>query len=165
MENLYYPTGQSPAGRTLVCLCCEDDTTVMESGCSPEMVESAYKSWLDENDYCVEKWQIEEEILEKCDCDSYSLKEMDGGAPAGDMGGGSFATLNTVSGMGPVEAPGAGGTNADFYNGPVGSGDKFDTLTVGTPAARKGSKKKKRDRVVKDFGTFVEAMKKLQLKK
>jgi hypothetical protein len=81
------------------------------------------------------------------------------------MGGGSFATLNTVSGMGPVEAPGAGGTNADFYNGPVGSGDKFDTLTVGTPAARKGSKKKKRDRVVKDFGTFVEAMKKLQLKK
>lgn len=164
MENLYYPTGNSTGGRTLVCLCCEDDTPVMESGCSPEVIESAYKEWLDENEYCVEKWQMENKILEDCGCDSYSLKEMEGGAPAGDMGGG-FASLDSTPGMGPVVAPGAGGTNADFYNGPVGSGDKFPTLTAGTPAARKKTKKKKRDRVVKDFGTFVEAMKKMQNKK
>lgn len=157
---MYYPTGSHTGGRTIVCFCCED-APVMESECSPSVAESIYKKWLDENNYCVEKWQMENKIMEACGCDGYSLQEMDGGAPAGDMGGG-FASLDTTPGMGPVVAPGAGGTNADFYDGPVGSGDKFSSLTVGTPAA---GKKKKKDRVIKDFNSFKEAMKKLQIKK
>ena len=65
--------------------------------------------------------------------------------------------------MGNVQAPASGGTNADFYDGAVGSGDKFPSLTVGTPAAKKGSaKKKKKDRVIKSFNDFKEMMKSLQ---
>jgi len=65
--------------------------------------------------------------------------------------------------MGNVTAPAAGGTNADFYDGAVGSGDKFPSLTVGTQAARKGNKKKKKkERLVKTFDDFKAMMKSLQ---
>lgn len=159
-KTMYYPTGNSTNNRTLVCLCCED-TPMMEDRESPDAIELKIKEWLDENDYCVEKWQMDEK-MKSCGCDGYELQEMDGGAPApaGD-GGGAFATLGTTQGMGNVEAPSSGGTNADFYGGSVGSGDKFPSLTVGTPAA-KGNKKKKKDKVVKSFADFKEMMKALQ---
>lgn len=66
------------------------------------------------------------------------IKEMDG----------AFATLGTVNGMGDVAAPGSGGTNADFYNGPVGSGDKFS-------AVGKMSTRKTNFRNLNDFKTFI----------
>ncbi len=163
MDSMYYPTGNSTKGRTLVCLCCED-VPVMEDQETPNAMELKIKEWLDENDYCVEKWQMDEE-MKNCGREGYELQEMDGGAPApAGGGGGAFATLGTTQGMGNVEAPSSGGTNADFYNGAVGSGDKFPSLTVGTPAAKGGSgkKKKKKDKVVKSFEDFKKMMKSLQ---
>lgn len=162
MDSMYYPTGNSTRGRTLVCMCCENDVPIMEDQETPDAIEVKIKEWLDENNYCVEKWQMDEK-MKSCGCEGYDLQEMEGGAPAGDMGGGSFATLGTTQGMGNVTAPAAGGTNADFYDGAVGSGDKFPSLTVGTPAARKGGKKKKKkERLVKTFDDFKEMMKSLQ---
>jgi hypothetical protein len=160
MESMYYPTGNSTSGRTIVCMCCEADAPIMEDQESPDSIESKIKSWLDENNYCVEKWQMDEK-MKSCGCDGYELQEMEGGAPA-DGGGGAFATLGTTQGMGNVQAPVSGGTNADFYSGAVGSGDKFPSLTVGTPAAGNGKKKKKKDRVVKSFEDFKAMMKSLQ---
>ncbi len=162
MDSMYYPTGNSTKGRTIVCLCCEE-TPVMEDLGTPDAMELKIKEWLDENNYCVEKWQMDEE-MKNSGCKGYQLKEMDGGAPApaGD-GGGSFATLGTTQGMGNAQAPAAGGTNADFYSGTPGSGDKFPSLTVGTPAAKgSGQKKKRKDRVIKSFENFKEMMKSLQ---
>lgn len=158
-ELMYYPTGNSTKGRTIVCMCCEGDTPIMEDQESPDSIESKIKDWLDENNYCVEKWQMDEK-MKSCGSEGYKLREMEGGAPAD--GGGAFATLGNTQGMGNVQAPAAGGTNADFYSGAVGSGDKFPSLTVGTPAAGKGKKKKKKDRVVKSFEDFKEMMKSLQ---
>lgn len=151
MENMYYPTGNTTGGRTLVCLCCEDDKPFFESNSDPKSIESAYKKWMNENDYCVEKWQMESQIKEVCGCDDYVLEDM-----GGDMGGGgAFASLDSVSGMGPVQPPSAGGTNADFYGGSVGSGDKFPSLNLGT-----STKKKKRSRVIKEFEEFIKSLKK-----
>lgn len=164
MEGMYYPTGASTKGRTLVCMCCEADVPVMEGEESPDVIETKIKNWLDENQYCVEKWQMDS-TMESSGCGGYELREMEGGAPAGDGGGGAFATLGTTQGMGNVTAPAAGGTNADFYDGAVGSGDKFTSLTVGTPAASgkgKKKKKKKKKRIVKGFDDFLDMMKTLQ---
>lgn len=161
IESMYYPTGKYTNGRTIVCMCCEGDAPVMEGQELPNLMESKIKNWLDENNYCVEKWQMQEK-MKSCGSEGYELQEMEGGAPA-DGGGGAFATLGTTQGMGNVQAPAAGGTNADFYSGAVGSGDKFPSLTVGTPAANKGStKKKKEDRVIKSFDAFKKMMKTLQ---
>lgn len=46
---------------------------------------------------------------------------------------GTMATLPNVTGMGEVQAP---------TRDSIGSGDQFPTLTAGTPAAKKGKKKK-----------------------
>jgi hypothetical protein len=83
-----------------------------------------------------------------------------------DMGGGgAMATLNTTPGMGPVTPPQGPGTNANFYDvAKQGSGDKFDSLTVGTPAAQNDDKKKKKKRTIQTFMDFAKAMKMLQEK-
>jgi len=155
MEHIFYPTGPTTGGRTIVCFCCEE-TPFLESDMEACDQEKAIKEWLDENDYCVEKWQMDKKMNEYGHSE-YTLTEMEGGAPAG---GGAFATLNTVNGMGPVVPPNSGGTNADFYNGSVGSGDKFTTLTAGTPAA-----KRRKKRVINDFDSFLKAMKQIKGKK
>ena len=137
MNNLYYPTGPTTGGRTLVCMCCED-LPMMEDSMGPEGTESCIREWLDEKNYCVESWQMEKHMNE-CGYSGYELQEMDG----------AFATLGTVNGMGDVATPGAGGTNADFYNGPVGSGDTFGAK--GKMARQKTTK----FRNLNDFSTFI----------
>ncbi len=144
---MYYPTGQLTNGRTLVCMCCESDVPMMESEETANDMEKKIKQWLDDNQYVVEMWQMQEK-MKSCGVLEYELQEMDGG---GDVGGG-FASLDATPGMGNVIPPQAGGTNADFYGGKVGSGDKFTTLTVGTPAAKKS---KKKERKVKDYKSFL----------
>lgn len=126
----------------------------MEGQETGDTMEKKIKQWLDDNDYVVEMWQMSER-MKSCVGEGYELQEMEGG-PAGDAGGGAFASLDTTQGMGNVIPPEAGGTNADFYGGRVGSGDKFSTLTVGTPAARKN---KKKDRKVKDYKSFLAMLK------
>ena len=55
--------------------------------------------------------------------------------------------------------------NANFYDvAKQGSGDKFDSLTVGTPAAQNDDKKKKKKRTIQTFMDFSKAMKMLQEK-
>jgi hypothetical protein len=157
MENLYYPTGKETNGRTVVCLCCEDNVPILESIDNPKDIELELKNWLDENNYCVESWQIDNRIKE-CGYGDYIVTEMEGG-----MGGAPLATLNTTPGMGNVIAPSGSGTNAAFHDpGNVGSGDKFPTLTAGTPAASKNKKKKKRTRKIKNFEDFLISGKFLQ---
>ncbi len=147
---MFYPTGAGTQGRTVVCMCCEDGVPVMESQESANDMEKKIKQWLDDNDYVVETWQMMEK-MKSCGVNEYELTEMEGGMD----GGSSFASLDTTPGMGNVMPPEAGGTNADFYSGRVGSGDKFSTLTVGTPAAKKGQKKRK----VKDYKSFLAMLK------
>lgn len=69
---------------------------------------------------------------------------------------GAFATLPNVSGMGEVQAP----TQTSD-----GSGDQFPTLTAGTPAAKKGKKKKSESSIaspVMNWKDFRKAMLKNQ---
>lgn len=139
-DNFFYPTGKTTNGRTTVCL-EDEDLPVYEYSSSPRQIERQLKEYLDENNYCTETWQVEN-YMHQCGYPEFELHLME--EMGGDMGGGggsAFASLDTTPGMGNVASPQAGGTNADFYNGKVGSGDKFPTLTVGTPAAKKKDKK------------------------
>jgi len=124
----------------------------MEEQDSPNSIEKDIKSWLDDNGFVVEMWQMEEKMA-SCGAKGYQMTEMEGG----------FSSLDATAGMGNVIAPQGPGTNANFYNDAYqGSGDKFTTLTVGTPAAK--SKKKKSDKRVKVFSDFIKMMKASQSK-
>lgn len=144
---MFHPTGNMPNGKILICM--EDEELeideLIEECESTKMVETITK-WLDENNYCVECWQMKEYLKAK------GMNENDINE---DMGG--LATLGDVSGMGNPAPPSAdGATNAGFYNSAnQGSGDKFDSLTVGTPAA-KGKKKK----TISNFIDFLKSRKK-----
>lgn len=148
MENLFYPTGSETKGRTLVCMCCENDVPMMEGQETSNAMEKKIKQWLDSNEYVVEMSQMQEK-MKSCGAVDYELQEMEGG---GDGGGGAFASLDSTPGMGNVMPPESGGTNLDFYSGRVGSGDKFPSLNVGTQAAKKN---KKKDKKVKDYKSFL----------
>ena len=194
---MFYPTGKSTNGRTVVCMCCEDiipnpvkgmmpykmgeyyaDTSEDDQYDTPanlynsshpmyecgQDMEKSIKEKLDENNCCVECWQVENALKEAGFLD-YSLQEMEG-AP--------MASLATTSGMGAVQAPtfpgasqasSSGGLspNAGFYSSSWnGSGDRFDAVgmkskkkkTAKTPAASPKFKK------VKDFKTFLLSKKK-----
>jgi hypothetical protein len=70
-----------------------------------------------------------------------------------------LTTLANVQGMGDPMPPGPGGK--------IGSGDKFPSLTVGTPAAKEDEKKKKKkndtkDGSLMDFNTFLKKSKGLE---
>ena len=86
---------------------------------------------------------------------------------------GAYNSLGVVNGMGSVAPPlfpgmgsfQGGNANGGFYNtNNQGSGDKFDSLTVGTPAAQNDDKKKKKKRTIQTFMDFSKAMKMLQEK-
>jgi len=63
-----------------------------------------------------------------------------------------------------VTPPTGTGTNVNFYDASKqGSGDKFDTLTVGTNSSTIKSKgKKPRKRIIQSFSDFLETTKKFQ---
>jgi len=62
MDKMYYPTGQLTNGRTLVCMCCEKDVPMMESEETANDMEKKIKQWLDDNQYVVEMWQMQEKM-------------------------------------------------------------------------------------------------------
>lgn len=109
--------------------------------------------WLNENGYCVESWQLKEYLKAKGMDEAKMNEDMGAAAPAPGL-----ASLGTVSGMGnPAPPSSAGATNAGFYNmANAGSGDKFTTLTVGTPAA----KARKHTKTVKSYVDFISKKKK-----
>lgn len=144
-KGLFYPTGSTTGGRYVVDI-EDEEVPVHEYNASPRSIERNLKEFLDENNYCAEKWQVEQ-YMHSCGYPDYELHLME--EMGGDMGGG-FASLDSTPGMGDVATPQAGGTNSSFYNGKVGSGDKFPTLTVGTPAAKKKGNK----RLFKSFEEF-----------
>jgi hypothetical protein len=189
---MYYPTGKSTGGRTLVCMCCEDiipnpvkamvpykmgeyyaDTNednqydtpatlynspypMYESGCD---MEKAIKEMLDEKNWCVECWQMENALKEAGFLD-YSLQEMEG-AP--------MATLATTNGMGSVQPPafpaatqaasrGGLSPNAGFYSSSwQGSGDTLSATS--SPSKKKKDKGPKtpprKFKKVQDFKSFL----------
>lgn len=194
---MFYPTGKTTGGRTLVCMCCEDivpnpvkdmalyksmehyaDTNeddqfdtpgnlynsqypMYESG---HEMEKSIKEKLDEMNWCVECWQMNEALCEAGFLD-YSLQEMEGGAP--------MATLATTNGMGSVQPPtfpaatqaaskGGLSPNAGFYSQSwQGSGDRFDAVGMKPKKDKKSSKSASpKFKKVKDFKTFLLGRKK-----
>ena len=151
---MFHPTGKLPKGKTLICMIDEEDTLddIIDECQSSDQYVSAITEWLNENDYCVECWQMKEYLKAKGMDELKMNEDMVAAAPAPGL-----ATLGTVGGMGnPAPPSAAGATNAGFYNpGNQGSGDKFPSLTAGTPAAR--TKKKK---TVASFLDFIKKRKK-----
>lgn len=194
---MFYPTGKSTKGRTVVCMCCEDiipnpvkgmmpykmgeyyagtneddqyDTPgnlynsqypMYESACD---MEKAIKEKLDENNWCVECWQVESALKEAGFLD-YSLQEMEG-AP--------MASVATTPGMGAVQPPafpastqaasrGGLSPNAGFYSSSwQGSGDRFDAVGMRTKSKKnsKSPSASPKFKKVKDFKTFLLSKKK-----
>lgn len=195
---MFYPTGKTTGGRSLVCMCCEDiipnpvkdmavyksmehsaDTNEDDQYDSPgnlyntqyPMYESAHemekaiKQKLDEKNWCVECWQMNEALCEAGFLD-HSLQEMEG-AP--------MATLATTNGMGSVQPPafpaatqassrGGLSPNAGFYSQSwQGSGDKFNAVGMTNKKGKKNSSPapaKSKFRKVKDYKSFILGRKK-----
>ncbi len=130
----------------------ELDNIIDECGSSKQYVK-AVTEWLNENDYCVEGWQLKEYLKAKGMEEGKTNEDMvAAAAPAPGL-----ATLGNVSGMGNPSPPSsAGATNSGFYN-PAnnGSGDKFTSLTAGTGAARN-----KKAKTVDNYLEFVKKRKK-----
>ena len=147
---MFYPTGNSTNGRKLVCL--EDerenlDKCMAECNCSESC--NCVENWLGENQYCVEKWQLENYLRDRA-LTSYKIDEEDMGGAAAPAPG--LSTLGNVGGMGNPSPPTNGGTDAGFYDSnKTGSGDTFNTMTVGTNAARKKTRGKKKMISYKEF--------------
>lgn len=153
---MFYPTGNTTEGREIIDIeGYGNQITDLQEENEPFL--EKVKSWLDEKEYCVEKSQLKK-YMKSNGFSEEEIKEMEGGD-----GGGGFASLGSTPGMGDVSAPSSGGTNSDFYNGEVGSGDVFTSLTVGTGASSKKGKKKKRGlSLLQDFDKFVSSMRKNQ---
>jgi hypothetical protein len=226
---MFYPTGKTTGGRVIICKCCNDaEISEMWSKTDDKDALEAITEWLNENQYCMEAWQLKDylsemgyeqvsiyetvspymdlvkftidtpivddelmsselaDYIDYDDDDGYyvtdrntfekiqdwinsrghegtlNLIEEDMGAAAPAAPAAGFATLGTVQGMGNPATPTNTGTNASFYNpSAVGSGDRFDSITVGTPAA-KGKKKGKKNPIIKSFDNFLSTIKKMQ---
>lgn len=147
---MFYPTLEN---RCLVCM--HDEAKEIEEAVAnkegSEIIE-AITEWLNENSYCLEKHQLEKYLADKGIAYKIDEDDMGGGAPAAPASG--LTTLGNVGGMGNPAPPTNGGTNAGFYDASkVGSGDKFPSLAVGTPAARK--KKLKNYKTLLSYLDFV----------
>jgi len=135
---MFYPKLEN---RCLICM-NDEEREIQEAiaNCEDSEVLEALTEWLNEKEYCVEKRQLEKYLADKGIVQKLDEDGM-GGAPAPAAG---LATLGDVGGMGNPAPPTNGGTNAGFYDATrSGSGDKFPSLNVGTPAARKKSKNSK----------------------
>lgn len=152
---MFYPTGKLPNGKILICMLDEEeelDNIIDECTDHSEFV-PRITEWLNENEYCVESWQMKEYLKAKGMEEDNMNEDMGAAAPAPGL-----ASLGTVSGMGnPAPPSSAGATNSGFYDMKnAGSGDKFSTLTVGTPAA----KARKHTKTIKSFMDFIDKKKK-----
>lgn len=137
---MFYPTGDGTKGRCLVCM-KNEKANIKKAIEECESAKAGIDKWLDENEYCVESWQIKK-YLAKLGMNKLKINEEGegGGAPAA-----GFNTLGNVGGMGNPSPPTNGGTNAGFYDSSKnGSGDKFGSLGVGAvPSKNKYGKKKR----------------------
>jgi hypothetical protein len=121
---MLYPTGNNTKGRMLVCISdIEPELDDKTYDCNDDCLVECSSKWMNEKNYCVESWQLKDYLKKKGLMESRIDEDMDGG----------LATLDTVGGMGEVTPP----TRTS-----VGSGDKFGSLTSGTPAAKKNKKKR-----------------------
>jgi hypothetical protein len=147
---MFYPKLEN---RCLVCM--KDEEREIEeaiANCGETEVLEALTEWLNENEYCVETRQLEKYLADKGIVQKIDEDGM-GGAPAAGL-----TTLGDVGGMGNPAPPSNGGTNAGFYDaGRSGSGDKFPSLNVGTPAAKK---KPKNYKTLISYLDFVKGKKK-----
>jgi hypothetical protein len=146
---MFYPTGNSTNGRKLVCIDDERkniDSYLDECNCDESC--NCVENWLNQNDYCVEKWQLRNYLKGEGSGVRKIDEDMDGGAaPAPGL-----STLGNVGGMGNPVAPTNDGTNSGFYDTTkTGSGDKFTTLSAGTNAANKKGRSKKKMISYKEF--------------
>jgi hypothetical protein len=152
---MFHPTGKMPNGKTLICMMDEEDEldNVIDECESPSQYVKAITEWLNENNYCVECWQLKEYLKAKGMNEEQVNEDMVAAAPAPGL-----ATLGNVGGMGnPAPPSPAGATNSGFYNSANnGSGDKFTSLTVGTPAA----KAKKHTKTIVSYLDFIKKKKK-----
>ena len=153
---MFYPTGKLPNGKILVCMVDEEeelDEVIDECGGPSEYV-TKITEWLNEKGYCVESWQLKEYLKAKGMEEASVNEDMAAAAPAPGL-----ATLGNVSGMGnPAPPSSAGATNSGFYNAAnQGTGDKFSSLTVGTPTAKKSNKKKYK--VISNYMDFIKKKK------
>ena len=145
---MFYPTGNSTNGRKLVCI--EDERKNIDShldkcNCSESC--NCVENWLNQNDYCVEKWQLRNYLTVSSGVRKID-EDMDGGAPPAP----GLSTLGNVGGMGNQISPSNDGTNAGFYDSTkTGSGDKFNTMSAGTNAANKKGRSRKKMISYKEF--------------
>lgn len=154
---MFYPSGKSPNGRLLICLSdSRPDIDEVTKDCNEECMLECVREWLNETECCAESWQLKEYLIEKGLDESIVNEDMAGGPAAGSPAPG-LATLGNTPGMGNVQPPMNGGTNAGFYNDSLnGSGDKFPSLTAGTPAAKA---KKMKSKLVKNYLEFMKRKK------
>jgi hypothetical protein len=137
---MFYPIGENTTGRTLICIDDEAlsiEESIKEGNANMESIEESIDKWLDENNYCMEEWQLREYLEKKYK----SLNEDgEGGSP-----GAGAATLGNVNGMGDVVAPTNDGTNSGFHNPAMnGSGDRFSSLGVSKKSIKEKGKKSKK---------------------
>jgi hypothetical protein len=56
---MFYPTGKTTGGRIIICKCCNQSEM---SQFEPSI--NGLREWLDENQYCMETWQVKEYLSE-----------------------------------------------------------------------------------------------------
>ena len=121
---MLYPTGNNTKGRMLVCISdVEPELDNKTSDCNDDCIVECVGKWMNEKNYCTESWQLKSYLKNKGITESRIDEDMEGG----------LASLDTVGGMGTVTPPTSTST---------GSGDKFDSVAVGTSASKKNSKKR-----------------------
>ena len=122
---MFYPTGNNTRGRMLVCISdIEPELDDKTLDCDDSCLVNCVNELMSEKNYCAESWQLKEYLKKKGLMDEWRIDE--------DMEGG-LASLDTVGGMGLVAPP----TRTS-----LGSGDRFGSSVVGTPAGKKGKKKR-----------------------
>jgi hypothetical protein len=152
---MFYPTGIDTGGRCLVCMKDEKKNikkSIKECGGSHYGIDK----FLDENNYCVESWQMRKYL------GKLGISRLDEDGEAGAPAAG-FNTLGNVGGMGNPSPPTNGGTNAGFYDASKsGSGDRFGSLGVG---AVQGKQKKNKSKRLLAYHDFLSKKSKMKNKK
>lgn len=136
---MFYPTGKSPNGKTLVCLeDCRCDIDEATKNCTDDCLVECMTEWMNENDCCCEEWQFKNYLKGRGMKDN-KVNE--------DVGAG-LSSLGSTPGMGNVVSPSNGGTNSGFYNDSLnGSGDNFSS------SMRISTRNKKRS--IKSYKDFM----------